>query len=218
MSQGLVDRILTIAVTATLTSAAWIVAGSVYLADDDRAGTVSSARKAPDVTKSPQAPLATGGEPVTTARGLDPGGSARLVIPVATVRVGQLHDTFSDTRDGGRLHEALDIMAPAGTPVIAAADGKVEQLFQSDRGGNAIYVRSSDGLTIHYYAHLRDYAPGLAEGQTVRRGEQLGTVGSSGNADADAPHLHFAVLRTTRDAEWWEPATAINPYPLLAGT
>ena len=93
----------------------------------------------------------------------------------------------------------------------------VERLFQSQAGGNTIYVRSNDRRTIHYYAHLDAYAPGLEEGKRVSRGELLGTVGSSGNASPDAPHLHFAILRTTPDAEWWEPATAINPYPLLKG-
>ena len=106
-------------------------------------------------------------------------------------------------------------MAAAGTPVVAAAPGTVERLFQSDAGGNTIYVRSQDRQTIHYYAHLQDYAPGLREGQSVQRGQRLGSVGSSGNADPAAPHLHFAIMRTTPDAEWWEPATAVNPYPLL---
>ena len=146
-----------------------------------------------------------------------PGEVGELAIPVAGVTATQLADTFSDERDGTRLHEALDIMAAAGTPVVAAASGTVERLFQSDAGGNTVYVRSPDRQTIHYYAHLQDYAPGLSEGQSVQRGQRLGSVGSSGNADPAAPHLHFAILRTTRDAEWWEPATAVNPYPLLRG-
>ena len=119
-------------------------------------------------------------------------------------------------RGGERRHEALDIAAPAGTPIIAAAGGRLEKLFRSDDGGNTVYVRSADGRTLYYYAHLQAYAPGLEEGERVDRGQALGTVGSSGNADPAAPHLHFAVMRTTPDAEWWEPATAINPYPLLA--
>ena len=132
------------------------------------------------------------------------------------MRAEQLGDTFTDERGGGeRLHEALDIMAPRGTRVLAAAPGTVERLFQSQAGGNTIYVRSNDRRTIHYYAHLDAYAPGLEEGDRVSRGEVIGTVGSSGNASEEAPHLHFAILRTTPDAEWWEPATAINPYPLL---
>jgi murein DD-endopeptidase MepM/ murein hydrolase activator NlpD len=106
-------------------------------------------------------------------------------------------------------------MAPKGTSVLSSAPGTIEKLFRSKAGGNTIYVRSTDGETIYYYAHLDSYAEGLREGQRVRRGQRLGMVGSSGNASAEAPHLHFAILQTTADAEWWEPANAVNPYPLL---
>ena len=144
--------------------------------------------------------------------------TATLMIPVLDVSADELVDTYSDERGGGeRLHEAIDIMAPAGTSVVAAAPGTIERLFRSDAGGNTVYVRSNDRETIHYYAHLDEYAPGLREGQRVRRGQRLGTVGTTGNADAEAPHLHFAILRTLPRAEWWEPSTALNPYPLLAG-
>ena len=139
------------------------------------------------------------------------------MIPVLNVRPSELSDTYTDSRGGGeRLHEAIDIMAPQGTSVVAAAPGVIETLFESDAGGMTIYVRSNDGRTIHYYAHLDKYAEGLKEGQKVRRGQRLGEVGSSGNASADAPHLHFAILQTTKDAAWWEPANAVNPYPLLS--
>ena len=107
-------------------------------------------------------------------------------------------------------------MAPTGTSVVAAAPGKLERLFLSDAGGKTLYVRSEDGETIFYYAHLDEYAQGLTEGMAIRRGQRLGTVGSTGNADPSAPHLHFAMMRTQPDAEWWEPSIAVNPYPLLA--
>ena len=140
----------------------------------------------------------------------------QLLIPVQNIRPADLTDTYSDSRGGGtRLHEALDIMAPKGTSVLSSAPGTIEKLFRSKAGGNTIYVRSTDGETIYYYAHLDAYAEGLREGQRVRRGQRLGMVGSSGNASAEAPHLHFAILQTTADAEWWEPANAVNPYPLL---
>lgn len=197
MALNLADRLLTIAVTATLTSAAWIVVGSTYV---DRVGE-------PRLSPSPAPERAA----AATA------ASAPLLIPVAGVVASQLSDTFGDARGGERRHEALDIAAPAGTPVIAAAGGRLEKLFRSDDGGNTVYVRSADRRTLYYYAHLQAYAPGLEVGEAVARGQRLGTVGSSGNADPSAPHLHFAVMRTAPDAEWWEPATAINPYPLLAG-
>jgi murein DD-endopeptidase MepM/ murein hydrolase activator NlpD len=139
-----------------------------------------------------------------------------LAVPVLNVRPSDLTDTFMDERAGGdRMHEAIDIMAPEGTSVVAAAPGTIEKLFVSDAGGNTIYVRSTDKRTIYYYAHLSEYAEGLKEGQRVRRGQRIGTVGSSGNASPEAPHLHFAIMRTTPDADWWEPSNAVNPFPLL---
>ncbi|MBW8753689.1 MAG: M23 family metallopeptidase [Sphingomonadales bacterium] len=139
----------------------------------------------------------------------------RLIIPVAGVRAGQLVDTFSQARASGRRHDAIDIMAPRGTPVIAAAAGKVEKLFLSKDGGNTVYVRSPDGRRLYYYAHLDGYAPGLGEGVTLRQGAPIGSVGSTGNANPAAPHLHFAIWMTTPERKWWEDAIAINPFPLL---
>jgi murein DD-endopeptidase MepM/ murein hydrolase activator NlpD len=193
----LADRLLTIVVTATLTSAVWIVVGSTYV---DR---VEEPRPSP--SSAPQPAVAASA------------ASGPLLVPVAGVAASQLSDTFGDARGGERRHEALDIPAPAGTPVIAAAGGTIEKLFRSEEGGNTVYVRSPDRRTLYYYAHLQAYAPGLEAGNAVARGQRLGMVGSSGNADPSAPHLHFAVMRTDPDAEWWKPATAINPYPLLTG-
>ena len=205
------DRILTIVVTATLTSAAWILFGSAYTSSWLTAAEPAAAGEAA------QAQVATPAETPAIVAPPSAAGDA-LIVPVAGVRADQLSDSFADERAGGeRLHEALDIMAPRGTQVLAAAPGKVESLFQSNAGGNTIYVRSEDGRTIYYYAHLDAYAEGLKEGDAVGRGQSLGTVGSSGNASPDGPHLHFAILRTTPDAAWWEPATAINPYPLRTG-
>jgi murein DD-endopeptidase MepM/ murein hydrolase activator NlpD len=143
---------------------------------------------------------------------------ARLLIPVSGVLPHQLVNTFSQARaSGARVHNAIDIMAPRGTPVLAAAPGRVEKLFVSDRGGKTVYQRSPDGQLIYYYAHLDAYAPGLAEGQRLRAGQPIGTVGISGNADPAGPHLHFAVQRTTPQASWYDAATPLNPYPLLTG-
>jgi len=139
---------------------------------------------------------------------------AGLLLPVQGVDFAALRDTFDDARGSERRHEALDIMAPAGTPVLAVADGTIEKLFTSDRGGLTIYQFEPTGTYAYYYAHLQAYAPGIVEGQPVRRGDVLGTVGSTGNADPAAPHLHFAVFRLTPEKQWWtgEP---VNPYPLL---
>jgi len=211
------ERLSTIAATATITSAAWILFGAVWLTHRAPVSEVSVAEPpaatgagvaAGTVAAQEQAPLAPPAAP----------NAAGLIIPVAGVKADQLSDTFSDARGGGtRLHEALDIMAPRGTPVIAAADGTVEKLFQSKNGGNTIYVRSPDRKTIHYYAHLDRYADGLHEGQQVRQGETLGAVGSTGDANPDGPHLHFEIMQTKPEAKWYEPAVDIDPYPLLTG-
>ena len=107
-------------------------------------------------------------------------------------------------------------MAPEGAPVISATDGTVEKLFNSVRGGITVYVRSPDHNWIYYYAHLSAYAPGLHEGQQVKRGQVIGRVGHTGDASAAGPHLHFAVNRMAPGERWWN-GTPINPYPLLAG-
>ena len=129
---------------------------------------------------------------------------------------GQLTDTFTQARENGaRVHDAIDIMAPRGTPVLAAAAGTIEALHLSAAGGLTIYLRCDDRRFVLYYAHLDGYAAGLAAGQHVSQGQVIGTVGFSGNASETAPHLHFAVQQTTAAAKWYEPSTAVNPYPLL---
>lgn len=138
-----------------------------------------------------------------------------LSMPVAGIRPSQLRDTFDDARAAGRRHDALDIMAPRGTEVRAVEDGTIKKLFTSKAGGLTIYEFDPTETFSYYYAHLERYAPGLAEGQRVMRGELLGYVGSSGDASPDAPHLHFAIARLDASKSWWK-GDAINPYPLLS--
>ncbi len=162
-------------------------------------------------------PVVTPPQAVAPTAQPDPRGG-HLPVPVAGVARDALVDTWGQARAGGaRHHDAIDIMAPQGTPVIAVADGRVEKLFDSVDGGRTVYLRASDGGTVYYYAHLADYRPGLIEGQAVRRGEMLATVGATGNADASAPHLHFSVLRMA-PGEGWSGGQAVDPYPLLAQT
>jgi murein DD-endopeptidase MepM/ murein hydrolase activator NlpD len=145
-------------------------------------------------------------------------GPAGLAIPVAGVKQGELIDTYTQARAGGaRVHDAIDIMAPTGTPVIAAAPGRVEKLFFSEGGGGiSAYIRTDDNLWTYYYAHLSAYAPGLHEGQRLLRGAPVGYVGFTGNANPAGPHLHFAINRMAPGEKWYQ-GTPINPYPLLAG-
>jgi murein DD-endopeptidase MepM/ murein hydrolase activator NlpD len=157
------------------------------------------------------------GQPVVQARPQPQIAPSGLAIPVAGIRAAQLSDTFTQARAGGRPHDAIDIMAARGTPVIAAAEGTVEKLFFSHGGGGiTAYVRSVDGRWMYYYAHLDAYAPGLHEGQRIARGAPVGTVGSTGNASPAGPHLHFAINAMAPTDRWWQ-GRPINPYPLLAG-
>jgi murein DD-endopeptidase MepM/ murein hydrolase activator NlpD len=198
--------VTTAVVTAILTSIVWFLAFNIATAP----GGVKSAGTVQEV-EPPGAPG------VAVAEGLVV-GPAGLAIPVAGIKQGDLVDTFTQARAGGaRVHDAIDIMAPAGTPVIAAAPGTVEKIFFSrGGGGKTVYVRSDDQRWTYYYAHLQDYAPGLKEGQRVERGQRLGTVGSSGNANPAGPHLHFAINRMQPGEKWYH-GTPTNPYPLLAG-
>lgn len=141
-----------------------------------------------------------------------------LVIPVAGIEASELVDTYTQSRGGGsRVHNAIDIMAPRGTPVVSASDGMVEKLFFSHGGGGiTAYVRSPDGQWMHYYAHLDAYAPSLREGARLKRGDPIGTVGATGNANPSGPHLHYAIHRMRPGERWWQGAP-INPYPQLAG-
>jgi murein DD-endopeptidase MepM/ murein hydrolase activator NlpD len=163
------------------------------------------------------APSATPAAPVTAMPPAQIAPGAALLVPVAGVAPAQLTDTFTAARGSGRSHDAIDIMAARGTPVLAATEGTVEKLYFSNGGGGVtIYVRSPDRRWMYYYAHLDRYAPGLAEGQQVRAGTVIGFVGSTGDASPDGPHLHFAVNYMAPAERWWE-GTPVNPYPLLTG-
>jgi len=137
-----------------------------------------------------------------------------LAIPVRGMPRQHLRDTFNDSRAIGRRHDAIDIMAPRGTEVLAVEDGTIAKLFTSKAGGLTIYQFDPTQTFSYYYAHLDRYASGLAEHQKVSRGQVIGYVGSTGNASEDAPHLHFAIARLDTDRSWWK-GDPINPYPLL---
>ena len=218
-----------ILVTFILTSAFWLVAfmSGIISTPDGAEAPVGEVEQDPspahdaevevrggrDVTLDPEAR-----PPLRMARSVEIGPNG-LAVPVAGIEPDELVDTYTQARAGGsRRHDAIDIMAPTGTPVVAAAEGVLEKIhFSEGGGGKTLYVRSDDGRWIYYYAHLDDYAPGLEEGQRVALGQKLGTVGFSGNANPDGPHLHFAIHRMDPDENWWE-GRPINPYPLLAGS
>jgi len=163
------------------------------------------------IRPAPQASTGTPSAPELTADGNIPG---KLLVPVAGIAFAQLTDTFDQPRGQERHHEALDIMAPTGTPVRAAGDGRVVKLFNSKPGGITLYQFDPAEKHAYYYAHLQRYAEGVKEGMQVKRGDVIGYVGASGNADPNAPHLHFAVVALTPEKQWWK-GTPVNPYPML---
>jgi len=143
-------------------------------------------------------------------------GIQDLLIPVAGIDSNQLRDSFYDSRSEGRVHRALDIMAPRDTPVLAAVDGTVMRLHQSERGGIMLYQSDPSGTYVCYYGHLSGYAHGISEGQKLKRGEVIGYVGDTGNAGAGNFHLHFGISKMTTEGRW-SGGEPINPYPLLQG-
>jgi len=162
----------------------------------------ATALSSPSVSATPFVPVMPSSSP------------GKLIIPVLGVRPEQLRDTFSEARSEGRVHDAIDIAAPKGTFVIAAADGPIVKLFHSERGGTTIYQLSANQELVFYYAHLSHYADGLAEGNTVRQGDVIAYVGDTGNAGAGNYHLHFSIATVSDPKRYWE-GTNINPYPLL---
>jgi peptidoglycan LD-endopeptidase LytH len=155
------------------------------------------------------------------SRPAEPGDPGPLLqrgigLPIAKLTSKDIHDTFNQSRGGGeRRHEATDIMAPKGTPVLAVDNGVIAKLFTSKPGGLTVYQYDSNEKYAFYYAHLDRYAEGLREGVLVRRGQLIGYVGITGNSDPNAPHLHFAILQLGPEKKWYENTRPVDPYPVL---
>ena len=137
-----------------------------------------------------------------------------LTLPVQGIKRDELRDTFNEQRGSSRRHEALDVLAPRNTPILAVEDGKIARLFLSEAGGITIYQFDPSETYCYYYAHLERYADGLKEGAPIKRGQVIGYVGTTGNAPRDTPHLHFAIFKMTDEKKWWQ-GTAIDPYSVL---
>lgn len=135
-----------------------------------------------------------------------------LRLPIDGVRSESFRGQFDQRREGGsRGHEAVDLLAPRSTPIYAVDDGTVAKLFESKAGGITVYQFDATGKACYYYAHLERYADGLVEGRAIRRGEVIGYVGTTGNAPADTPHLHFAIFELNADRRWWQ-GQPIDPF------
>ncbi|HEX2442692.1 MAG TPA: M23 family metallopeptidase [Vicinamibacterales bacterium] len=159
-----------------------------------------------DRTEAPTATI--GANPVEELR------DRRLLIPVDGVGRNALVRSYDDERGGSRKHEAIDILAPRNTPVLAVESGTVARLFNSRYGGLTVYQYDPDERFIYYYAHLERYADGLKEEDKIRRGQVIGYVGTSGNAPPNTPHLHFAIFRALEPPRWWE-GVPLDPYNVL---
>ena len=163
----------------------------------------------PPELRSTSAPASTADFDALSARG--------LVVPVAGVRPSQIVDSYDAPRDAGRRHEAVDILAPRGTVVLAADDGVIARIGTNALGGNVIWATDAGRRFAYYYAHLDRYARGLHEGQEIERGQVIGYVGTSGNASPDTPHLHFQVMRIPEGKRFSE-GPPFNPLPYLRTT
>ncbi len=188
--------------------------GAIVLAwSTQRTGDSGSATPQPPQSGLP--PPASAVSPLPGRSELDALRARALVVPVSGVLARDLRDSFTESRRG-HAHEAIDILAPRGTRVLAADDGTVVKLFRSTRGGLTIYQHDATSTFCYYYAHLAGYAPGLREGLAVRKGETIGYVGTTGNAPPQTPHLHFAVSKLGPEKRWWQ-GTAIDPFSAWAG-
>lgn len=140
----------------------------------------------------------------------------KLLIPVVGVKPEQLLNTYDHSRSEGRTHNAIDIMAPSGTPVVAVADGDIVKFHDSVAGGITIYQISTDKKYFFYYAHLQSRAADIAEGQFVKQGTLIGYVGDTGNAGPGNSHLHFSIIGVIDPKRFWDGVN-VNPYPILKG-
>jgi murein DD-endopeptidase MepM/ murein hydrolase activator NlpD len=168
----------------------------------------------PAVTEPEPEPPRTEDVPAISANPIEDLRQRNLLLPVLGIKKEDLRSNFDQMRGASRRHEAIDILAPRNTPIFAVEDGEIAKLFFSAGGGITIYQFDPSETYVYYYAHLEKYAPGLEEGDDVKRGDIIGYVGTTGNAPRNTPHLHFAIFKMTDDKRWWQGAP-IDPYSVL---
>jgi len=142
--------------------------------------------------------------------------SRQILLPVAGANMAKVDDSFNEGRDGDRTHRAIDILAPRGTPILSADDGKILRMSTNALGGISMYTVDAQGRLVYYYAHMDHYNDAMSPGRTIVRGDTLGFVGTTGNAPKDTPHLHFQVMRWPADGKYWN-GEPIDPYEALGG-
>jgi murein DD-endopeptidase MepM/ murein hydrolase activator NlpD len=182
--------------------------------DDEREEAVADAPETHPVLTSPRDTVPAPAPASVSTDVVAELGSRSLIVPVEGVDASDIVSNYDDDRGSDRKHEALDILAPRGTPVLAAEDGRIVKLFTSARGGLTIYQFDPRDEFCYYYAHLDSYAAGLAEGQHVTRGQTIGYVGTTGNAPPNTPHLHFAISQLGEEKKWWD-GTPLDPARVL---
>ena len=212
---------MTARLAAGMAVAAAAVGWAIYAVTSTTTVVASTAAAAVAIPAPAAAPsTANVAEPAVTSGDITPAvadairTALPLSVPVQGVEKKDLQNTFTDRRGSDRSHEAIDILAPRGTPVFAVDDGVVVKLFNSKPGGLTVYQFDGTRTVAYYYAHLDSYAANLVEGQRLKRGDPVGFVGSTGNANPAAPHLHFAVFELFPEKQWWK-GRAINPLPLF---
>ena len=201
------------AVVAIFPSGAAMVANTRVAAASEEIEVKPSKKETPPPV-APPPPGTVAAAPSISADPFDDLRDRQLTLPVLGIKKDELRDTFDEMRGGTRRHEAIDVLAPRHTPVLAVEDGKVARLFFSEAGGITIYQFDPTESYVYYYAHLERYADGLKEGDRIKRGDVIGYVGTTGNAPRDTPHLHFAIFKLTEEKKWWQ-GTPIDPYSVL---
>ncbi len=192
-------------------------AGSPPAPVEDRRATPIDVRPSPAEEPAPVAPPPVSqavAVAVIEANPLEDLRKRVLNVPIKGAARQDIKDSFTELRGGSRRHEAIDLLAPRHTPVVAVEDGTIARLFYSEAGGTTVYQFDPAKTYVYYYAHLERYADGIVEGAVVKRGQVLGYVGTSGNAPKDTPHLHFAIFKMTDKKEWWQ-GTPIDPFQVL---
>src|SRR6266540_1595316 len=196
-------------------------------APDPESAPTSSPASTPKSSLAPSSMSATKPSPTSPSAPTSKSSSAptprsvkpvNLIIPVEGGRPSDLHDTFFAARSGGRVHRAIDIMVPRGTPVLAASDGEIVRIVRNRLGGKIIYQLSGDKKLVFYYAHLDHYSDDLRVGDYVRQGDVIAYVGNTGNAGPGNYHLHFSILIAGADPKKLWKGNSINPYPMLRRT
>lgn len=180
-------------------------------------GAGSSSPRGPAAASAPV--LASAGETASasTVADIDYLRTRQLLVPVAGADMSKVYDTFDDPRDGGeRVHRAIDILAPRGTPILSADDGRILRMSTNALGGISMYTVDPQNRIVYYYAHMDHYNQAMSPGREIVKGDTLGYVGTTGNAPKNTPHLHFQVMRWPADGKYWN-GEPIDPYELLGG-